>query len=314
MNRFPVLASALLCLSVTGAFTGCSSGPVPATEFVAQAERLHAEALASTATVDADLTEYLNNVGRRVVAGASDASGGKFKDPVFANMQFHLVGCDVPNAYTTGGRHVYLYNGLFQLCQSEEDLAAVLAHEFAHAIGLDVQRSGMKPVAGDTLDRLAYAYAAFPFSPSFETEADARAFDFYARGGWDPAKYGEIFERLHQAGLDRPTGASRGATNAPGIPLSARAASAASARQGSAGSRNWLKATVADAQTFKELRNRAATAAAGERATPNNRAWLYLRAFPNCVLPADLPAQQAAQQQLKKDTTPVAPTTPLEAS
>jgi Zn-dependent protease with chaperone function len=254
------------------------------------------------------------------VQGASDASGGKFRDPTFANMQFHLVGSETPNAFTTGGSHIYVYDGVFQLCESEEELAAVMAHEFAHAVDLDVQRTGMRPTPGDTLDRIAYLYVVNAFSPSLEDEADRRAFDFYARGGWDPSKFADVFARLQARGLDRPQGApagalaGRGATLVPGIPLQARAAAAnALARNLPAASRGWRKATVADPQTFKDLRARAATAQ-GERSAPQNRSWLFLRAFPNCLLPTDLPDQQAAQQQLKRDITPVVSPTVIEPS
>jgi hypothetical protein len=321
-SKFPFRPASALLLLVTfvAALTGCNSGPVPAAEFVQQAEQLHRGALASTITRNTDLNDYFAEVGRRVVQGASDASGGKFRDPTFANMQFHLVGSETPNAFTTGGSHIYIYNGVFQLCESEEELAAVMAHEFAHAVDLDVQRTGMRPTPGDTLDRIAYLYVANALSPSLEDEADRRAFDFYARGGWDPSKYADVFARLQARGLDRPQAApgalaGRGATLVPGIPLQARATAAnALARNLPAASRGWRKATVADPQTFKDLRTRAASSPQGERSTPQNRSWLFLRAFPNCLLPTDLPDQQAAQQQLKRDITPVTPPTVIEPS
>jgi hypothetical protein len=313
------LASAIFLALALSSLTGCNSGPVPAAEFVQQAEQLHRGALASTVTRNADLNDYFAEVGRRVVQGASDASGGKFRDPTFANMQFHLVGSATPNAFTTGGSHIYVYNGLFQLCETEEELAAVMAHEFAHAVDLDVQRTGMRPTPADTLDRIAYLYVANAFSPSLEDEADRRAFDFYARGGWDPSRFADVFARLQARGLDRAavgTGVlpGRGATLVPGIPLQARASNAtALARNLPAAARSWRKATVADPQTFKDLRARAASSP-DERSTPQNRSWLFLRAFPTCVLPADLPDQQAAQQQLKRDITPVTPPTVIEPS
>ena len=55
---------------LTGLFlttlAGCSQGPVPAAEFVAQAERLHAEALASTVNPDRDLNDYVTAIGQRI--------------------------------------------------------------------------------------------------------------------------------------------------------------------------------------------------------------------------------------------------------
>src|SRR3954468_7217827 len=164
--------SALLLPLALFALNGCATGPVPAAEFVQQAEQLHRGALASTVTRNTDLNDYFTEVGRRVVQGAADASGGRFRDPTFANMQFHLVGSATPNAFTTGGSHIYVYDGLFQLCESEEELAAVMAHEFAHAVDLDVQRTGMRPTPGDAPDRIAYLYVANPSPPNLEQEAE----------------------------------------------------------------------------------------------------------------------------------------------
>jgi len=280
---------------------GCQNGPTPAAEFVTQAEQLHRGSLASAVNRDKDLDDYFDEMGRRVIAGATAADPAKTHDPVFAHMGFHLVGSETVNAFDTGGGHIYVYNGLLQLCQSEDELAAVMAHEFAHAVSLDIEKTGMKPLPAGSLDRMAYQFVLYPFTGTTELSADDLAFSFYVRGGWDPARFADIFDRLRVRNLDLPS------TGHP--TLSARAAAAREAASHlSPESRNWRQPTVADAQTFKELRARAN--AGSERADPTNRAWLYLRAFPNCLLPADMPDQRAAQAQLKKDTTPVQNTTP----
>src|SRR3954453_17464868 len=85
----PLLALLSLLACSAG---GCQTGPVPAAEFVTQADRLHREALAGTVNPDRTLAAYFDEMGQRLVAGAQEASGGKFKDPVFAYIQFHLVG------------------------------------------------------------------------------------------------------------------------------------------------------------------------------------------------------------------------------
>ena len=57
-----------------------------------------------------------------------------------ANMKFHLVNSKTVNAFTTGGEHMYVYTALFQMCQSEDELAAVMSHEFAHVYSRHVQK------------------------------------------------------------------------------------------------------------------------------------------------------------------------------
>src|SRR5205085_11668751 len=59
------------------------------------------------------------------------------------NMRFHFVNSKTLNAFTTGGEHMYIYNELFQECKSEDELAAVMSHEYAHVYCRHVQK-GMK--------------------------------------------------------------------------------------------------------------------------------------------------------------------------
>jgi hypothetical protein len=280
---------------------GCQSGPSPSAEFVAQAEQLHRGSLASAVSSDKDLNDYFDEMGQRVVAGAAAADPAKARDPVLAHIRFHLVGSETVNAFDTGGGHIYVYNGLFQLCQNEDELASIMAHEFAHAVTLDLEKSGMKPLTGATLDRIAYQFVLYPFNGPTELAADELAFSFYLRGGWDPARFGDVFDRLRTKGLDFPS------STRPSLAARALAARGIAAHVPPE-SRNWRQPTVADAQTFRELRARAN--GSSERADPVNRAWLYLRAFPNCLLPTDMPDQHAAQAQLKKDTTPTQSSTP----
>src|SRR6478752_3868427 len=95
-----------------------------------------------------DLNSYLQTIGGRIVAAAkeSDARGygpksHKGKDDwMYQNIEFRLVNSKTLNAFTTGGHFVYIYNELFQLCQNEDELAAVMAHEFGHIYARHVQK------------------------------------------------------------------------------------------------------------------------------------------------------------------------------
>ena len=55
-------------------------------------------------------------------------------------MRFHFVNSKTLNAFTTGGNHMYIYTALFQQCESEDELAAVVAHEYAHVYCRHVQQ------------------------------------------------------------------------------------------------------------------------------------------------------------------------------
>src|SRR5881394_413062 len=115
----PVLFLSLLTI-------GCQSGPRPATEFVQQAQYLHDVSLSSTVLQDPDLDGYLDDLAKRIITAATAVDPNYTRDPVLANMKFHFVASDVVNAYGTGGGHIYIFNGVLQICDSEEDLAALL--------------------------------------------------------------------------------------------------------------------------------------------------------------------------------------------
>ncbi|HEX2973799.1 MAG TPA: M48 family metalloprotease, partial [Tepidisphaeraceae bacterium] len=95
---------------------------------------------------DAELAGYIQQVGDRVIDAAKRTQQAQDPDSQWMfskNMQFHLVNSKTLNAFTTGGEHMYVYNELFQQCKSEDELAAVVAHEFAHVYGRHVAK-GMR--------------------------------------------------------------------------------------------------------------------------------------------------------------------------
>src|SRR3712207_9596813 len=66
------------------------------------------------------------------------------------------------NAFTTGGEYMYIYTELFRQCRSEDEIAAVMAHEFAHVYARHVHQ-GMKrqyAVLGAVAAGGALGYAA----------------------------------------------------------------------------------------------------------------------------------------------------------
>jgi predicted Zn-dependent protease len=78
-----------------------------------------------------ELSEYVAAVGARVAA-VSDCPSMKWK--------FALLDSPEPQAFSTEGGYVYINRGMIELLRSENDLAAVLAHEIAHNCTWDAQR------------------------------------------------------------------------------------------------------------------------------------------------------------------------------
>ena len=71
------------------------------------------------------LNEYINTLGQ-TLAAASD------KPDIFGGYHFLVLDSDDINAFATPGGHIFVTRGLIRCCQSEDALAAVLAHEIGH--------------------------------------------------------------------------------------------------------------------------------------------------------------------------------------
>ncbi|NOT00337.1 MAG: M48 family metalloprotease [Phycisphaerales bacterium] len=92
-----------------------------------------------------------------------------------------------PNAYVLADGHVYMTAGLLDLVCTEDELAAVLAHEIAHLEDL----SGFTNADMGMEDRLR-----------IEVEADRRAADRLVRLGYEPTALITMIERLSSEQAD----------------------------------------------------------------------------------------------------------------
>ncbi len=192
--------------------------------------------------VQSDVNAYFTAIGRRVQAAAKIADAQHYgpkshfvKDEsdqwMFSDkVQFHLVNSKTLNAFTTGGYHVYVYNELFQQTKSEDELAAVIAHEFGHiyarhvhkgmnrsmaAMGIEGIAGAAGYVAGGSDNGAAYAkggasagamaaqFVNMGFTRGDEAQADELGFHFYVIAGWDPTHFGDFFKHMIAAGYDK---------------------------------------------------------------------------------------------------------------
>ena len=298
----PVSYALLAALFLAVSLTGCTSGPTPMTRadrvVLDQTARIHtAVAPAGMLEQDPQLREYFKEVSNRLVAVARrwdwskwgpDAHFQKPAEWMFSqNMQFHLMDAHPVNAFTTGGEHVYIYNDIFQTCQSEDELAAVMAHEYAHIYARHVRV--LEPPVRD--DPTAFELAAPYFQPTRrytaadEQQADALGYEFYSRAGWNPARYAAVLQRFDPG---------RGKSLPPGRP-------------------EWRQPQIADDRSFADLKlsalNIANRNASSSPAPAVANAQLLLAAFPSCFGPDGQPEQQQAQARVKDLLRPPPDTT-----
>lgn len=115
------------------------------------------------------------------------------------------------NAFVFGGRYIYVYTGLIDEAESEDELAFVLGHELGHSLLKHASRRAAD--TSTTLANLAEIVAALgggstkdgaeaiaqaltaSYSQDDEREADALAVAISRRAGFDPLRGADFFTR-----------------------------------------------------------------------------------------------------------------------
>jgi len=162
------------------------------------------------------LTDYLENLGNRLVA-ASATGGGRYN--------FFLIEKPTINAFAGPDGHIGIFSGLVLAGENEGELAAVMAHEIAHVTQRHLIRSfedqkrssipataaliaaailgaqvdadlGVAAVAGI---QAAAVQRRINFTREHEKEADRIGIATLAAAGFDPYAMPGFFERLARA-------------------------------------------------------------------------------------------------------------------
>jgi beta-barrel assembly-enhancing protease len=164
---------------------------------------------------DPELTEYVNEIGRRIVAASSDAQ---------QDFEFFVLRDNTINAFALPGGFIGVHTGLLLATQTESELASVLAHETAHvtqhhlarmlgkqdqmsiptmaAFLLALLAARARPdvtqavIAGTTA---ASVQSQLNYTRDFEREADRVGFTYLQQAGFDVSAMPTFFERLQKA-------------------------------------------------------------------------------------------------------------------
>lgn len=156
---------------------------------------------------DHELTNsYLNELGQ-TLAMASD------RPETFGGYHFQLIESDEINAFAAPGGLILVSTAMLDLCHTEDELAAVLAHEISHVVGKHGLRaiknsrltSAMTILASESaqnfgsddlkqlvedyegsIDDVATTLMVKGYSRDLEEEADRIAITILERVGYDP--------------------------------------------------------------------------------------------------------------------------------
>lgn len=221
-------ALAILVLSAAMSMAACSTVPYTGRSQLNMVSRQEEAALGRQAALqvmrterpsrDPGMTAAVERVGR-AVASVADMPG--------ARWEFHVIENREPNAFCLPGGIIFVYSGIFRFAQNDDQLAAVIAHEVAHALArhgtermsrqlaLAIPGVVLSTVIGVQSPELAGMFSrvygigtqvgyALPHSREQEYEADRIGLILMARAGYDPGAAVSFWRNMRQAGGSKP--------------------------------------------------------------------------------------------------------------
>lgn len=152
----------------------------------------------------------------RAITGRLIAQTGAFRaDALRWNWEINVIQSDQLNAWCMAGGKMAIYSGLIdQLRLSDDEIAAVLGHEMAHALreharerasrsmatGLGVSVAGailgVGEIGQDLMGTVAKVTFELPHSRLHETEADRIGVELAARAGYDPRAAVSLWDKM----------------------------------------------------------------------------------------------------------------------
>lgn len=200
-------------------FAGLSSQQLDQMYAQSYQQTLSKAAAAGKLDSSSALAQRVNSVTRRLIAQTPvfrpDAAGW--------GWQTALIRSDELNANVGPGGKIIVYSGLIeQLNLSDDELAAVLGHEIAHALrehsreamskayGAELAKQGAVALlglgqAGGQLADAAVQYGmTLPNSRGNENEADLIGLELAARAGYDPNAALALWNKMAAAGNSAP--------------------------------------------------------------------------------------------------------------
>lgn len=171
------------------------------------------------------ITRYLTVLGNTVAMASS-------RPQTFGGYSFQMLDSEEVNALSAPGGYVFVTRGLMRCCNSEDALAAVLAHEVGHVAlqhglqaiqesrltsGLSVIAKGSAELAGGDLGAVTQAFGGAitdvtttmiesGYSRSQEYEADEAALATLKRVGYDPQAMVETLQTMREKFTEESSG------------------------------------------------------------------------------------------------------------
>ena len=159
--------------------------------------------------VTGPVADWVNRVGSRLAA---------VSNPEF-QYTFHVIDSPEINAFCLPGGHVYVYTGLRKVVKTDDELAAVMAHEITHAEEHHYAKASAKANGRGTLVTLGSVLLGLPYlanqilgivdfsmtqkySRANEYQADREGLARMTRAGFNPDAMVTVLQRLSNEDSD----------------------------------------------------------------------------------------------------------------
>ena len=216
MMRFKACAIALVAF---GSLTACETAPVTGRSQLILVGDEKVQALGLQAYQQMKQEKPLSSdqaLIRRVKTVGQDVA--RISPKPDWDWEFNLFDDDSPNAFALPGGKVGVNTGLFKVAKNDDQLAAVIGHEVAHAIarhGNERMSQGMLAQGGvaaaavasggDEMTVIGSTMAAqflfmLPNSRTQESEADHIGLLYMAEAGYDPRAAVDLWRNMEAAG------------------------------------------------------------------------------------------------------------------
>ncbi|WP_296623348.1 M48 family metallopeptidase [Marivirga sp.] len=142
----------------------------------------------------------------------------KGMDTVSYDYDIYVLKSDQVNAFTAFNGQLFVFTGLIEQTESAEELAAVLAHELAHAENRHVIKNLVKEIGlnsliliisgGDpvVMQEITKMVVSSGFSRRMEREADEYAIQYLRKANINPNRLTQFFLKLKQKNRELPEG------------------------------------------------------------------------------------------------------------
>lgn len=168
--------------------------------------------------VDPEMVARVQGIAQRLIA----QTGVFRKDALSWRWETNVFQSDEVNAFCMAGGKIGIYSGLItRLKLTDDELAAVMGHEMAHALRehvreqVSMQRAAQIPglvlaiatgyqVMADLGDVVSNVTLTLPRSREAESEADVMGVELAARAGYDPRAAITLWQKMNRLGGSRP--------------------------------------------------------------------------------------------------------------